>query len=149
MAAKMGTLKQPKRPEVGRSGGMHIVGHGIVLNQEVPTSSAEEDYEKARRILIYRDMIEKAGSIQWKLLAVWPYQPTHGEVVQALAETGKKTPAWESGRVRCDSCSYAWFPRPGDYHSCPRCSRRKVTREGSCFEPLMDEGVLADQGGDD
>ena len=46
----------------------------------------DQERERARRVLIYRDMIAKTGKIKYRLLAGWMYQPTVSEVDALLAE---------------------------------------------------------------
>lgn len=46
--------------------------------------AAEVEREKARRALVYADMVRRAGRILWGELAAWDYQPTEAEVTESI-----------------------------------------------------------------
>lgn len=46
----------------------------------------ELEREKARRILIYRDMLAQTGKIDFARLASWPNQPSDEDIAAELAE---------------------------------------------------------------
>jgi hypothetical protein len=45
----------------------------------------KEDYEKARRMLIYRHMIGHTGKIHYDLIHQWLYQPSEAEILEMLS----------------------------------------------------------------
>jgi hypothetical protein len=44
-----------------------------------------EERERARRVLIYADMVARTGDIRWGRLVAWDYQPGEADVEEALA----------------------------------------------------------------
>ncbi len=78
----------PQSPKLGCRGPIAIPCHGceVLTLEHDPERLCAKQRDRARRILIFRNMLDTTDSIHFGQVEKWPYQPTREEVNAELTE---------------------------------------------------------------